>query len=50
MDVKKAYKSVRREVLYNIIIQFCIPIKMIRLIKMFLNETYGRVRVGITFV
>jgi hypothetical protein len=33
IDFKKAYGSVRREVLYNIHIQFAIPIKLVRLIK-----------------
>jgi hypothetical protein len=46
VDFKKAYDSVRREVLYNILIQFGIPLKLVRLIKMCLNETYSRVRVG----
>jgi len=41
VDFKKAYDSVRREVLYKILIEFCIPMKMIRLIKMCLNETYN---------
>jgi hypothetical protein len=31
---------------YNIIIEFGIPMKMIRLIKTFLNETYSRVQAG----
>ena len=43
---KKAYDSVRREVLYNILMEFGIPKKLIRLIKMCLTETYSRVRVG----
>jgi len=43
---KKAYDSVRREVLYNILIQFGIPMKLVRPIKMCLHETYNRVRVG----
>jgi len=30
--------------LYNIPIEFCIPIKLIRVIKMCLNETYGKVQ------
>jgi hypothetical protein len=34
---KKAYDSVRREVLYNILIEFEVPMKLVRLIKMFLN-------------
>ena len=46
VDFKKAYDSVRREVLYNISIEFVIPVKLVRLIKMFLNETYNRVQVG----
>jgi hypothetical protein len=46
IDFKKAYDSVRREALYNILIEFVIPKKLIRLIKMYLKETYSRVRVG----
>jgi len=46
IDFKKAYDSVRREVLYNILIEFGIPKKLVRLIKMRLAETYSRVRVG----
>ena len=43
---KEAHDSVRRVVLYNILIEFGIPLKLVRLIKMYLNETYSRVRVG----
>jgi hypothetical protein len=32
IDLKKAYDSVRREVLYNILIEFGIPMKLVRLI------------------
>ena len=46
IDFKKAYDSVRREVLYNIPIEFRIPMKLVRLIKMCLNGTYSRVQVG----
>ena len=46
VDFKKAYDSVRREVLYKILIEFGIPRKLVRLIKMSLTETYSRVRVG----
>jgi hypothetical protein len=46
VDFKKACDSVRREVLYNILIEFAIPLKLVRLIKMCLNETYSRVQVG----
>jgi hypothetical protein len=45
-DLFQAYDSVRREVLYNILIEFGVPLKLVRLIKMCLNETYGKVRVG----
>ena len=37
--LKRAYDSVRREALYNILSESGIPTKMIRLIKMCLNET-----------
>ncbi|KAJ4431280.1 hypothetical protein ANN_19877 [Periplaneta americana] len=46
IDFKKAYDSVKREVLYNILIEFDIPKKLVRLIKMCLSETYSRVRIG----
>jgi hypothetical protein len=46
VDFKTAYDSVRREVLYNILIEFGIPLKLVRLIKMCLYETYSRVQVG----
>ena len=37
---------VRREALYNILIEFGIPKKLARLIKICLNDTYSRIRVG----
>jgi hypothetical protein len=46
IDFKKAYNSVRREALYSILIEFGIPKKLVRLIKMCLIETYSRVWVG----
>jgi len=46
IDFNKAYDSVRREALYKILIEFGIPRKLVRLIKMSLTETYSRVRVG----
>jgi hypothetical protein len=46
IDFKKAYDSIKREVLYNILLEFGIPKKLVRLIKMCLNETYSKVHVG----
>jgi len=46
IDLKKAYDSVRREVMFNILIEFVIPMKLVRLIKMGVNETYISVKVG----
>jgi hypothetical protein len=46
IDFQKAYDTVKREVLYNILLEFGIPKKLVRLIKMCLNETYSKVRVG----
>ena len=46
IDFKRAYDSVRREVLYKIIILFGIPRTLVRLVKMSLTESYSRVRVG----
>ena len=40
------HDSVRREALYNILIEFGIPRKLVRLIKMCLTEMYSRVRAG----
>jgi hypothetical protein len=47
INFKKVYDSVSREVLYNILIASGIQVKLVMLIKMCLNETYGRVQVGI---
>jgi hypothetical protein len=43
---KKVYDLVWKEVLYNILIEFGVPMKLVRLILMCLNETYSTVRVG----
>jgi hypothetical protein len=43
MDFKKVLDSVRKEVLYNAVIQFEVPMKIVRLIKMCLNEIYNKV-------
>jgi hypothetical protein len=46
IDFKKPYDSVRKEDLYNILTEFGIPVQLVRQIKLCLNETYSRVRVG----
>jgi hypothetical protein len=46
IDFKKAYDSVRREALYNILIEFGTPRKLVGLIKMCLNETYSGVSIS----
>jgi hypothetical protein len=37
---------VRREVLYDVLIEFGVPMKLVRLIKMCLNEIYSKVHIG----
>ena len=46
IDFTKTYDSVTKDVVYNILIQFGIPMKLERLIKMCLNETYSTVHIG----
>jgi hypothetical protein len=46
IDFKKAYDSVKREVIHNILLEFDTPKKLFRLIKMSLNENYSKVCVG----
>jgi sorting nexin-29 len=46
IDFKNAYDSVGSEVLYNILIEFGVPMKLVRLIKMYFKETYIKVRIG----
>jgi hypothetical protein len=38
VDSEKAYDLVRREVLYNILIEVGVPVKLVTLIKMCLNQ------------
>jgi hypothetical protein len=46
IDFKKAHNSIKREALYNILVEFGIPKKLVRLIKMYLNEIYSKIRTG----
>jgi hypothetical protein len=39
VDLKTACDSVKKEVLYNILKQFAVPMKLVTLITMCLNET-----------
>jgi hypothetical protein len=43
LDLKKANDLIRREVLYSIFLEFGVPMKLLRLIKMCLNEMYSAV-------
>jgi hypothetical protein len=46
VDFKNAYDSIKRKVLYNILLEFGIPRKLVRLIKMCLRENYNKIRTG----
>jgi hypothetical protein len=45
IDFKKAYDSIKK-LLYNILLEFGIPKKLVRLIEMCLNETYSKVHIS----
>jgi hypothetical protein len=45
IDFKKAYDSVRQEVLYNILTEFGVPMKPVRLFKICLSEAYSKVHI-----
>jgi hypothetical protein len=45
-DFKKDYNSLKREVFYNILIESGVFMRLVRLIKMCLNETYSKVCIG----
>jgi hypothetical protein len=46
IDFNRTYDSIRREVLYNILIEFGVTMKLIRIIKLCLNETYSKIHIG----
>jgi hypothetical protein len=43
IDTKRVNDSVGREVLYNILIEFGVPMKRVRIIKMSLSEIYNKI-------
>jgi hypothetical protein len=49
IDFKKINNSVRREVLYIIFTECGVPMKLVRLIKMCLNEIYSEVHLSDSF-
>jgi len=46
IDFKTAFDSVRNKVLYNFLIEFGIPMKLVRLLKLCRNETCSIVWLG----
>jgi hypothetical protein len=45
INLMVSYNSARREILYEIFIEFGVPMKLVRQIKMCLNTTYSKVRI-----
>ena len=46
IDFEEAYDSIKRESLYDILIKFGVPQKLVRLIKICLDGTQSKVRIG----
>ena len=46
VEFEKAYGSIKRESLYDILIKFGVPTKLVRLIKICLDGTQSNVRIG----
>jgi hypothetical protein len=46
IDYKTAYDSLGRHETYSILTEFHVPMKLVRPIKMCLNETYNKVDIG----
>jgi hypothetical protein len=47
INFKKTYDSVRREPLNSILIEFGMPVKQVRLIKIYSKETCSKVHIGL---
>jgi hypothetical protein len=45
IDFTKAYDSIRSEVFHNILIAFGVPMKLVTLNRMCLNEAYSKVHI-----
>jgi len=45
VDFEKSCDSVKREVLYNILTEIFVPMKLLRLTKVCLNEIHSKVRI-----
>jgi hypothetical protein len=45
IDFRQAYDSLRRKVLYNNLIEFGVPMKLVRLMKTCSNETYSKAHI-----
>ena len=46
IDFKKAYDSIKRQKLYNIMLAFGIPKNLVRLVRVCMSDTFSRVRIG----
>jgi hypothetical protein len=46
IDIRRAYDSFSREVLYSILTEFSEPMKLDRIIQMYLNDTCNKIYVG----
>ena len=46
IDFVKVYNSIKRESMYDILIKFGVPRKLVRLIKTCLDGTQSKVRIG----
>jgi hypothetical protein len=45
IDFEKACNSVKREVLYNVPVEFGMPMKLVRPVEMYLNKTCSKLHV-----